>query len=228
MKKIHYLYFGIFFSLTFPVLATPQGLDKSVEKENKINLQRDLRVDTKKDLKIETSSPKEKLNLSKTYKEENSTPSREIKRSEFGNQKPCTQTLLMMEKRIEVMEQNLQKRKELKERILEKLNSRIQTLKSSGIDTSKVEESLSEYVSQTDNVLKQREGLIMVLADLTRFDCGGDSVNFKNNLKDFNQRFKNQNLEFNRINKEFRIKVLYELNNLIEKASTPETTSSNE
>jgi len=228
MKLTPYLLFGLFFAITFPALAAPQGLDNSIEKENKINLQRDLRVEPKRDLKLDASLPKDKVNLSKTYKEENSSPAKETRKSEFGNQKPCTQTLLMMEKRIEVMEQNLEKRKELRERILEKLNSRIQTLKSSGIDTTKVEESLSDYVSQTDSVLKQREGLIMVLAELTNFDCGGDPVNFKNNLKDFNQRFKNQNLEFNRINKEFRINVLYELNNLIEKASTTETTSSDE
>jgi hypothetical protein len=222
-KHILFLYLAIFISI--PSFALSENAQKSNERENKGLMQKDLRSESKRDLKQDVSIPKEKINLPKVYKEENSSPSKETKRSEFGNQKPCTQTLMMMEKRIETLESNLQKRKALRDKIQERLSQKIQTLKLSGVDTSKVEASLSEYLNQTDEVLKQREGIIMVLADLTRFDCGGDPVNFKANLKDFNQRFKNQNLEFNRINKEFRLNVLYELNKLIERSSSDTTSS---
>ena len=161
-------------------------------------------------------------------KEKNGLMQKQGTKSEFRNQAPCSQTLLMMQKRVAKMEENLQKRKALRDKIQARISQKIQVIKVSGIDTSKVEASLEDYINQTDEMLKQREGSIKVLSDLTSFDCGGDPVNFKNNLKEFNQKFKNQNLEFNRVNKEFRVNVLYELNKLIESASVTTSTTENE
>jgi hypothetical protein len=212
------------------VFAAPDSVKNQIEKEtkNKNVLDKELKVDVKP-VKDRLSLPNSIINKQNS-KSDSSTPSNKLdksERKEFANQAPCLQTLNMMEKRITVMEENLKKRRALVEKIQTNLTSKIQTLKTSGLDTSNAENALNNYINQTNDILNQREGLIMVLADLTRFDCGGDPVNFKNNLKDFNQRFKNQNLEFNRINQEFRVKVLYEISNLIEsiKITTTEPSS---
>ena len=170
-------------------------LDKNVVLENKdlIKEVKEEKLDRKLDARVMSpNADKLKVNASKS----------------------CNNSINMMEKRLDVLESNIDKRRKLIEKISLIINKRISNLKSKGMDTSKVETSLQEYLNNTNELLKQREGSMMVLADLTRFDCDGDPQNFRNNLKDFNQRFRNLNLEFNRENNKFRKSVLIELSNL--------------
>jgi len=132
----------------------------------------------------------------------------------------CENTKQMMEKRLDVLETNLQKRKSLLVKTKNIVNSKISDLKSRGVDTSTVEENFNSYLQKLDNAFKLREGNMMVLADLTRFDCAGDPSNFKNNLKDYNQRFKNHNLEFNKLNRDLRVLVFYEIAKLNQSLKT--------
>lgn len=169
--------------------------------------------------KIETKEAREIVKDLKVSEKLNVVNERNIDREKLQVKTPksCDNTLTMMEKRLDVLESNLKKRRALVEKTSLILNKKIANLKSKGLDTSKTEISLQEYLNGTNELLKQREGSIMVLADLTRFDCDGDPANFKNNLKDFNQRFKNHNLEFNKLNRELRVNVLYEISSLSKK-----------
>jgi len=74
-KHILFLYLAIFISI--PSFALSENAQKSNERENKGLMQKDLRSESKRDLKQDVSIPKEKINLPKVYKEENSSPSKE-------------------------------------------------------------------------------------------------------------------------------------------------------
>jgi len=205
---------------SFSISAAPENKSESLEKENK-RLQKDLRIDLKKEENIKPSSQGNRLSNPEILTKTLSKPESKMYKSEFGSQKSCQNSLNMMEKRLKVLESNLSKRRELIQKITTNLRAKIDTLNASGLDTTGVETTLETYIEETNKLISQREGLIMVLADLTRFDCDSDPSNFRNNIKDFNQRFKNQNLEFNKLNAEFKSKVLQEIDKLISSVITP-------
>jgi len=162
-----------------------------------------LKAETKRDLNQASSEPKERMNLVKTFKEENT------------GAKTCTETKAMIDKRLSLMQVNLSKRKALVTRVNTVLEKKIEYLKAKNLDTSKIEASLQTYTDSMNSLFAQREALVSSLSALTNFDCTSDPAGFKTNLKQFNQNFKNQNLDFNQLNKDLRVKVLYEISNLI-------------
>ena len=201
-------FFSLFLSL--PVLAQPSILQKDFRNES-IEAQR------------EAKEWSDKAKLRENNREiSQSNPTEGVDRPEVrandrgrGTGLPsCSETRIMMNKRINVLNENLTKKGAFLVKTDSFLNNKILSLISEGIDTSKLEQSWSDYQSQTENLLLSRNELITRLGELASFDCEGNPSGFKESLKEFNQLFRNQNLEFNKLNKEFRVNILYEINNL--------------
>jgi hypothetical protein len=197
--------------------------EEEVSKEQRPMLYKTLPIESKRELRGEDREKGETPNLMKVYKSENKKDSDSGSETDSRPDKgrgaglpSCSETKDMMEKRLYVLNSNLTKRVSVNEKVRTVVSSKISQLKSAGIDTSKVEESFSSYETSLQTLITDREKLISTLSELTMFDCINSPAPFKDNLKKFNQDFRNQNLEFNKLNKTLRVGVFYELNKLIE------------
>lgn len=211
MKFSYFVLILSFFSFSLFVLAEPLNKQDLLEKTERKEAQQVLKE----------SRVSERLNV---LNDKNI----DRERLQVRGPKTCENTLQMMENRLDVLESNLKKRRSLVEKISLIINKKVTYLKSKGMDTSAIEVSLQEYLNSSNELLKQREGSMMVLSDLTRFDCAGDPSNFKNNLKDFNLRFRNHNLEFNKLHNEFKKNILYQISTLSEKLQNSMDTTEEE
>lgn len=223
------LLFSLIFVFTISINIS--HAEEEVSKEQRPMLYKTLPVESKRELKGEESERKESPNLMKVYKAENrreeedsSKPENKLDKGRGAGLPSCSETKAMMEKRISVLNSNLSKRNSINDKVRNLVNAKISLLKGKGLDTSTIESNFSAYQTSLQNLISDREKLIASLSDLTMFDCINSPAPFKENLKKFNQDFRNQNLEFNKLNKTLRVGVFYELNKLIE--STKTTTNS--
>lgn len=194
-------------------IGSPTSLAFSDNKDNKIESSEKSSKIIQKDLRQDNKKIEKDFELSKPSSKPNSMFN--ISNNDSKSQNSCTNSLQMIDKRIKVLQSNLVKRKSLTEKINFNLTAKLETLKASGLDTSEIEESLKNYLEQSEKLVNQREDLLTYLISLSNFNCETDSVNFKKNLKEFNSRFKNQNLEFNKLNSDFKSNVLQQIDNLI-------------
>lgn len=223
LKKLLFTYIFLYFVvLTVPVLAEevhpePKNLllqNKSMGEKDENRHKGEARV------AVSDDEPKPRMGVNRYLKGEDndfSRPEKEIKKDKVKTPQTCAEINNKINQRVATLTDNLNKRKALLEKITKVLNARISNLKGKGADTSEIEKSLNEYISSSSDLINKRESFIKNLTSLVSQDCSLESgTSFKASLKDLNQQFRNHNLEFNQINKDFRVKVLYQLSNLIE------------
>lgn len=218
MKKYLALYI-LLFTLSFNFALAEEVTNPNPVKGNPEK--RMLLMESKRDLRIqdENYSKPEKVNLIKTFKNENANDD-EGTGPDLGRGKglpSCSETKDLMEKRSQTLNSNLEKRKTLLVKIRQLLNARIDDLASKGSDVTSIRATLESYVVKSEELFAKREALISSLVSLMNFDCISDPKNFKNNLKEFNMSFRNQNLEFNKLNRDLRLNVFYQINSLQKK-----------
>jgi hypothetical protein len=131
----------------------------------------------------------------------------------------CVQINSMLTKRVLLLEDNLNKRLGLISKIETNLTVKLQTLKLSGKDTTTIESNLQNFIAESQKLTSQRQELISNLKTLISSDCDNSPSNFQANLREFNQKFRNQNLEFNRLSRDFRVTILVEINNLLSQSN---------
>jgi hypothetical protein len=150
---------------------------------------------------------------STTEKDRNSSPL-EQDRGRGPGLLSCSETSKVIENRIELLDSNLTKKKALLEKINNTVTRRFQSLNSKNIETTQIEENFSNYLANVNSLLVQRAELISSLTSLVSFDCQNNQSEYKLKLREINQKFKNQNLEFNRASRDLRVNVFYQLSTL--------------
>jgi hypothetical protein len=218
MKKNLFIFLSIFFLTLNFVFAKELEIDSGPVKSKPEKPL--LMMESKRETRKENTNPEEKPNLLKIYKEENSRssePGSEVGKSRRNNPVSCSETKDLIEKRSRIINSNLEKRKALIGRIEQVIGARLSRLSSVGADVTSIQAVLDNYITESKSLIEKKESLITTLATLNNFDCISDPGAFKSTLKEFNLNFRNQNLEFNRLNRDLRLNVFYQINNLEEK-----------
>lgn len=119
-------------------------------------------------------------------------------------------------KRSEVLSKSLSKSTQSISDIEASIQSKIDSLKTAGKDTSAIESNFNSFKTQATEVLAQRQVLITQLGTLAGTDCNADKKTFAQSLKNFNNSFRTHETTYGNLKSFLKSNVLAEIKKLNE------------
>lgn len=152
-----------------------EELKKEYSEQNK-----ELREENKKlteTLKEDRKNLKEQL-------ENASGPKKDIK--DQAKAAACTNVTTRVQNRVKVLENSYNMASQVISNIQASIQKKIDSLKTAGKDTTKLEAVFSSFKTKSTEVLAQRQVMISQLKSLQTSDCSSDPKKFQSSLKQFN------------------------------------------
>jgi len=126
----------------------------------------------------------------------------------------CEKVSSNITKRIEILNKSLAKSTQSISNIEASIQTKIDTLKASGKDTSLIETNFTSFKTQAQEVLAQRQVLITQLGNLSGTDCKADKKVFAQSLKNFNNSFRTHETDYGNLKSFLKTSVLTEIKKL--------------
>ena len=126
----------------------------------------------------------------------------------------CDKISANIAKRSEVLNKSLSKSTQSISNIEASVQTKIDSLKSEGKDTSTVEANFNSFKTQAAEVLAQRQVLINQLTTLSGIDCKADKKTFAQSLKNFNNSFRTHETTYGNLKSYLKTSVIVEIKKL--------------
>ena len=114
------------------------------------------------------------------------------------------------------MQNSLNKSSQSISNIESSIQTKIETLKTAGKDTSLIESNFTKFKSDSSQILDEKQALINQLSALSGTDCKADKKTFASSLKNFNSSLRTHIQNYGNLKSFLRTTVINEIKKLNE------------
>jgi len=126
----------------------------------------------------------------------------------------CENISNTLSKKVSLMEASISKRKQVMSNIENAVQNRITNLKTEGKDVSAIETSFSSFKEKSDAYILEREAVLAKLKEVASLNCDTDRAALIQNIRNFNNVFRNHNSKNNDLKELLKTTVLNPLKDL--------------
>ncbi len=130
----------------------------------------------------------------------------------------CDNVSLRVSKRLTHLQESLNKSTQAISNIEASVQSKVDTLKTAGKDTTLIEANFSKFKTDADQILSEKQVLINQLTTLAGTDCKLDKKAFATSLKNFNNSLRTHTQNYGNLKSFLRTNVINEIKKLNESA----------
>jgi hypothetical protein len=130
----------------------------------------------------------------------------------------CDKVSTNISKRLTHLQESLNRSTQAIANIEASVQTKIETLKSAGKDTTLIETNFSMFKTDADQILAEKQVLINQLTSLSGTDCQSDKKTFATSLKNFNNSLRTHTQNYVNLKSFLRTNVVNEIKKLNESA----------
>lgn len=130
----------------------------------------------------------------------------------------CDKVSASVSKRLAHLQESLNKSTQAIANIEASVQSKIDTLKATGKDTTLIESNFAKFKTDAEQILAEKQVLINQLTTLSGTDCQADKKTFATSLKNFNNSLRTHTQNYGNLKSFLRTNAINEIKKLNESA----------